>query len=789
MTFNVRQSSNNFFVRYYNNTAYIFYGDIPIIPVPSSCYPIPYYSSWIDPNSSLCAYKILARQGENTYYKWPQANVVPSAALNLLCPSPPNFNISKKVKITIPYDPIFSGTYMFSGGGYDSWTFISGESATNLQPYSDIYSSYNGSYLIQLNDAGANVSPRYPGYFEWQTANSIAKSGYAFPCFLIFTAIKPPSGVVDGLKSSFDTSYFNGSLPPITGRECHRFVAGIKLPIRYRHPNGDWILVDQIGHTISGITNYISGIYSQPSSFNINLIDNNPYDAEYSYATATCTGINQNGFAFRVTTSGLGFDGGSYSSDPGVFLGKYQKHQTSNFYWYDSNNSNTPMTTVVDQTKFSNPKIPSVALITFVDSCRNPNGSDICNQQIVPTSIIPSTKQTGCLGSTINIDYWCGENLSKPGINNFIANNITSITPVYSGVTNIYPLTKLSDSTSNFFSTTNNIITLPYTGSYDPNVFRQWINEEIKFVSLDGSNIYKTYDIVDIYWQTNQNNSTNIYAKLFPDDGERISYSGIYLYFAESQLNGFYKLDSTTGDWVLISDSNVRMRFINNKWFVGINSGGSFNIYYELSSYPDTTYTRYNNEVIYYSYLNGQGNKLSLNTDAHPGCQPGPSPPEILTVNPYVMQSGSSVVLRVWRNLYSDCNSASGTAVTNQTILVNCISGSIIVDNQVLTSGNSKTYPWIQFVNAPGTVNEYASVISGINILAIKNNSVFSASATLDWNTKRDHDLYGQLMYPMSEIIYGQSSRSIPIGVWINTGSYLGTKTNPKPLSELGTFI
>jgi hypothetical protein len=787
MTFNVRQSSNNFFVRYYNNTAYIFYGDIPIVPVPSSCYPIAYYSSWIDPNSSLCASKVFSSPGETTYYKWPQANIPPQAALDILNGSPPTFNISKKIKITIPYDPIFSGFYTFDRDFYGNWIFNSGESNTLLTPYYDSSSSFNESYLVKLNNVGSSFSPRYQGYFEWQTDNSVAKSGFAFPCYLVFTALKPPSGIIDGLKSSFDAASFSGSLPAITGRECHRFVAGIKLPIRYRHVNGDWILVDQISHNISGITNYVSGIESQPSNFNINLINNNPYDAEYGTAQPSGTGINQNGFAFRVTASGFGFDGGSYPSDPNIFLSNHQKYQTANYYWYDSNNSNAFMTTVVDQTKFSNPKIPSVASITFVESCRNPNGSDICNQQIVPTSIVPSVKQTGCLGSTINIDYWCGENLSKPDINNFITNNITSITPVYSGVTNIYPLTKLSDSTSNFFSTTNNIITLPYTGSYNPNVFREWINEEIKFVSLNGSEIYKTYDNIDIYWQTNQNDTTNIYAKLFPDDGERPPSDGIYLYFAESQLNGFYRFDN--GDWVFISDSNIRMRFIGNKWLVGIISGATFNAYYELSNYPDTIYTRYNDEVIYYGFQNGQGNKLSLNIDAHPTCNSGPSTPEILTVNPYVMQSGNSVVLKVWRNLFSDCNSASGTAVTNQTVTISCISGSIIVDNQILTPGNSKIYSTIQFVNARGIVDDYASSISGTNILAIQNNSVFLASGILDWNTQRDHDLYGQLMYPISELIYGQSSRSIPIGVWINTGSYLGTKTNPKPKSELGTFI
>jgi hypothetical protein len=806
MTFNVRRStSNTFFVRYYNNVPYVYYGDFPVAPVPDSCYPIPYYTSWVDPNIT-CDIKTFTSIGERTYYRWPQPNIPSQESLNLLAGDPPNFNISRKIKITIPKDPIFSGIYVFDKP-FDAspWIFNSGQSSTLLKPYTDSSSSLNGQYLVKLDAAGSIYGSRYEGYFEWQSipdgldgntdGQSTAISAYAFPCYLTFTAVKPPSGVVDGLINTFGSPNpgFPGNLPPITGRECHRLAVGIKLPIRYRQTNGDWILVDQIGHIISGTTNYVSGIQSQPSTFNINLINNNPYNAETSTAISSNTGINQNGFAFKVTTSGLGFDGYStYPASPTYFLGNYQKHQAYNYNWYDSNNGNAARTTVVDQTKFSGPKIPIEAWVTFVDSCRNPNLSTPCVETIVPTSIIPTIINTGCLGSAINADYWCGENLTKPDIKDFDNNSITGITPVYSGVSNIYPVTRLSDSTSNLFATTTGIIKLPYTGGYDPNIFRKWINEEIKFISLKNSQIDTTYNNIDIYWKTDEQNYRNIYAKLYPDDSETVSNNCIYMDFAdESFLNGYYSFDTSTGYWISLSNSNVQIRYISGYWYVGIIINGVYNIYYKLFNYPDIQYIRQftNSSKVYYFVKTSQ--YLTLNTDANNACQNVPQGPEIITLSPYTISSSEAIVLKFWRNLFSDgtdCgNSSESPSVTTQTVIINCVSGSVIVDGQPLASGQSKTYNSIPFISTHGNVLDSPPASNYVVIVGTET-SVVTATATLNWSTTRDHDLYGQLLTGSSVVTYSQSPRSIPIGVWITGPSYLGVKTSygPMPTTTLG---
>lgn len=240
-------------------------------------------------------------------------------------------------------------------------------------------------------------------------------------------------------------------------------------------------------------------------------------------------------------------------------------------------------------------------------------------------------------------------------------------------------------------------------------------------------------------------------------------------------FNTYYYHDEQTGFWISIENPNVQIRFIESNYFMGIVINGIYNIYYILYN----SYSQFlGSELIYFS--NRVGNILSLNGDAHPNCIPDLNPPEIITINPYPIGTGLAT-LRFWRNIYSTCESASGTNVTNQTITISCASGSININNETIDAGFSKIYNTIPFDQEKGVViTSSAGTENLIFIQGLTVNAAFSGNVILDWNNNRDHDLYGQITVPVN----AQSNKGYPVGQWRSNGYYLGIG-NPSSNMEI----
>lgn len=283
-------------------------------------------------------------------------------AMDQLCSeiSPTYLNISNQIIVTIN-NPIFSGIYVFEKTGPQPTGYIQGDWVVNtgltkhsLNPYyHKDHPEFDGKILVALYEGQTNNSISglyYDGYLEaktttadlayykaddetdftigWEDGSSEAKileDVYAFPAYYTFTAIQPPCPCSGSLLHSGD---FILSQP-----SGFRFSTGISLPIRYRPPHGDWILIDNptIPHIITGVPNYKTGasfnngcsytdlydntIYPN-NSYSIQYCSGFPYDSvsfdidactvnSVSGAYAKCTGVPDAGFAFISYSSGL----------------------------------------------------------------------------------------------------------------------------------------------------------------------------------------------------------------------------------------------------------------------------------------------------------------------------------------------------------------------------------------------------------------------------------------------------------------------------------------------------
>jgi hypothetical protein len=123
-------------------------------------------------------------------------------------------NLSKRIKITISNDPVFSGIYVFDRdmvglGDFrlesENWVFNTGLSQYNLNAYNHPEESYfNGKLLVSLSDtdyAHPIANAQLPGYNELKTSlykgenNSLAnqlEDVFSFPAKFVFTAVQPP---------------------------------------------------------------------------------------------------------------------------------------------------------------------------------------------------------------------------------------------------------------------------------------------------------------------------------------------------------------------------------------------------------------------------------------------------------------------------------------------------------------------------------------------------------------------------------------------------------------------
>lgn len=350
-----------------------------------------------------------------------------------------NINLSNKITITIPDDPIFSGIYVFDrdeGNGdsvlqSDNWVLNSVESSHNLTPYNKTGSPYDGKLLVSFADN--LLSNNYPGYVEIKTQyNQILDDAFVFPAQFLFTAT--------------ERSIESG----------HRLAVGFALPIRWRGSHSDWTVVDKIPHRINSIVNYATGepfsdgaggvpyinsksvLYTEswtpgtlgavgntPTGGYITISNDNDYDI-----WPICTGISDFGFAFRVSASGLGLNEQTGENDHDILEGiGNNQNFTQSIGSPDGR----------DTSDFFGGKLPLIADINFIHSCR-PGRPCV---DLVPDTISPIQVSGICFTKPqIIANYFCGNVQADPSQSVLDSYGVSSISIIYSGVSVAYPAIK-----------------------------------------------------------------------------------------------------------------------------------------------------------------------------------------------------------------------------------------------------------------------------------------------------------------------------------------------------------
>ena len=499
--YNVRYNNNQAYIRYENGVAYLY---MPNGNECIECCPVTFSTLWEHPN---IACNLLSREVNlnSPFWHYPsgaidgQENKVPANGFAALCGTPPIGNLSKRIQIRIPYDPVFSGTYTFDWSG-QQWIYRTGESQTSLSKYNDVNSlEHHDTYLISL--AETLTEPTYKGYVEVArsgAAGSDISGVYAFPSQFVFSAIDPPSDAAT--QTPFPTDI------------GHRAVCSFVLPIRWRHEYNDWVITDKVGHKISGVANSPSGYatsHNGVSTIGLSGITNIP--ATYNLSdvstaiTGSCTGIPYLGFAYKTSGVGLPFDNATYGTNINNFTGirpEFKKLTVS----YNSSNY------ILDETVLFKNKTPIEAWITFPFSCRT--SGTICNDFdfLSPVTTGSTNINASCLGSYINADFACRDSIARPSGQYFTNESVTALKVVYSGIPqNVYPLVKTSKSTANLYKAgSGQVIYVDYNDAATPEALRTWINQQFNFVQTTGVNndITYIYPGVDLYWDTNPTNGT-----------------------------------------------------------------------------------------------------------------------------------------------------------------------------------------------------------------------------------------------------------------------------------------
>jgi hypothetical protein len=548
-----------------------------------------------------------------------------------------NINLSKKIKITIPDDPIFSGTYVFDyalGGGdgdlfSNNWILNSGESNHNLSPYShnlnppgdtgdpSYIAKFQNKILVSLNDQPQIDSQTY-GYVEAQTSyykDTIATSAheideaYAFPAHFVFTAVQ------SSCPCSGDDAYDDLITAQPSG---HRLAVGFAIPIRWRGSHQDWIAVDRIFHTINQTEfagggninpNYVSGVpfnngvtHYDPE-LSTNILPNNAvyltYGTSYVPSTANtvigsgiytldytlgldffvnCTGIEDLGFAFRVSSSGGGV--AITNNLPGLDIGSIMPGiGRYNIFTKNLNDQ-------IDKSNFFGPKIPVGATIEFVDSCRP--GRPCVN--LTPDTVSPVQVSGICFSkSNIISNLFCGNIQASPSQSSLDSYEVSSISIIYSGVSIAYPAIK--EPLGNYYDVYKTNINSPiiellhespisYTGIMD------LINNRISVVehgiAEEDPATYKNflqYSDIELVWNVDaQNQKATVY--IIPDLDAPYNNTSILVCGSDiQQVNGKYNWNNlnkifnhySSPDFHIIRQSLG----ISNKWILG---SGNFDI-------------------------------------------------------------------------------------------------------------------------------------------------------------------------------------------------------------------
>lgn len=636
-------NNNQFFIRYQDNVPYIYVVDASGTIINVSCWSgVNFCSDWggfLNNSSyissvptSCTGTKVFTNnefKGESLYYRVPWQTIEPaSSEISNLC-NGYNLNFSKKIKITID-DPIFSGVYVFD---YNSnlpkvedasdvttmlipgqWDLNLSESSIKLSKHPCSSgniggcSYYNDKYLISLDvitDSSVD-GVQYPGYYEHfyngydPDSRSSANSAYAFPANIIMTAIQPPedSGYP---KSTIDCNGpgFTG-IPQPTGIG-HRMVAAFKTPIRYRRGYNDWIVVDKIPMTISGlapnyVTSFVSGsvsISGTSASIDPDLIIR--YDPPPISMSGLCDRVVYSGTAFKVAGTGLGLiggPGGAYAGFPafptasfnGLLthgLGRYNNFTDFLYgfgYWngstcVDGASAFGSTNVTIPWSRWFGPKQPLKATIEFVHSCRN--NFPQCSGTLSPVNSISYSYTGTCVqfwGSNIDTDYYCSNQslfASSGTIGTFENVNIIYSGFYNSGVSSAYYVGIASGFLNNIVNiyqpvniTGSQVISIPYTGINTIGAIRNWIYRSVGvyLVPLTGGNSgipsikHNTIDLFTSASGTSPNRTLT--ARIFLGDylnnsngGSAFSDSLLRITDASvSGANGFYQYYATGGN-------------------------------------------------------------------------------------------------------------------------------------------------------------------------------------------------------------------------------------------------
>jgi hypothetical protein len=305
-------------------------------------------------------------------------------------------NLSNRIKIIIPTNPIFSGIYYFDRQPNTRvWKLDDSATITSVAPWEDPPEDppSQSLYPIELyefdNDGVLDngSSPNMDRYYYETLINNedSSMSGvYGYPVKFAMLATH---------KAFDDIGY--------------RLAIGFTPPLRHRKEFFDWIAVDQIPHTINGISASLSKIDPEDNT----SIKHSFLDAQGSFV---CSGIPEIGFAFYASGNASinEINGQSIFYNPTFFTNpEFGSSQES---WFG--------------------KVGIVGIVEFVYSCREGVKCDVFNFPATNTIISEDDFERLCYGSTINIDYSCSDQTEAPNLTNtniFVYFLISSASTVY----------------------------------------------------------------------------------------------------------------------------------------------------------------------------------------------------------------------------------------------------------------------------------------------------------------------------------------------------------------------
>jgi len=652
----VKKVGNSFYIRYENSNAWVFMPDATSLSECQACCPNTTLTLWESPNVACGDVRIThpidlispffhIHQPIKSYLEAAKANNRTAVgAYNALCGNPPQANLSSIIEIKIPYDPVFSGTYTFSyAPSITGWRLITSDNrtSTSLLPYysggadSVRQGPFHNKLLVTLEQT--STEPTYKGYVEVARSGDSASniSGvFAFPAHFVFSALCPPTDLEYSAEHPFPTT------------SGHRAVLGFTVPIRWRKEYFDWIVVDQVGHKVSGskYSNPITPDYWMPAAslsvsgyatsisgsnvIGLSGITNNPAtytlsdtstaisgscsmsfmaaDTEWSEGPVQYSGLAHMGFCYRTSTSGLPYHDSIYNLDLNNFMGIRPTF----------NGTNTTAYSNYDETRLLGNKQDMEAWITFPNSCRTSGTTCAAFGNILgaATAVVPTGYTTisgTCIGSYVNADFSCGDATPRPDATYFSTEEITGIKPLYLGTSdNIYPFVKVNANSGNvYMAGSGQNIFIDYNGPHTLDDFRKWVNTEFSFVEISGNNntIINQWPGVDLYWQNvgasgttsaSQTYPNIMFARLIPCDSAANEGSSKGLYVLKindiqiweaagqptAEFLGQYAHDSNNNRYILVGNNNIQIRFIVDKWSLGKLEGGEFIEYYTLSN-------------------------------------------------------------------------------------------------------------------------------------------------------------------------------------------------------------